>query len=198
MTMAVTRGGPPDEPEWGPAMMALPNDQQRAFVYHYVRSNPRRGALVAAARRAGYVANSTPTQQAKFAWKLSRDPRVLQAITEESRKILFCAFPEAGNALVNLIRDPDHRDHGRAIAMLLDRTFPAETKHNVEVVHKIVNPDEEALEELRALRHLNTPRDKLLELFGPNGLDRLEMLEAADQARRAAQAKVIDGQIIEG
>jgi hypothetical protein len=33
----------------------------------------------------------------------------------------------------------------------------------------------------------------LLELFGPNGLDRLEALEA----RRADKAKVIEGKVVE-
>jgi hypothetical protein len=192
MTTTVTRGGSPEEGDWGPCMKALSNDQQRAFVYSYVRQKPRRGALVAAAREAGYCKNSTPAIAAKFAWKLSRDQRVLAAITEESRKILFCAFPEGANALINLIRDPGHKEHGRALVMLLDRTFPAESRHTVEVTHKVVDPDQEALEELRALRHLGTSRDKLLELFGHNGLDRLEALEAADNARRAREAKVID------
>jgi len=45
-------------------------------------------------------------------------------------------------------------------------------------------PDQEALEELRALRQLGTPREKLLTLFGHNGLDRIEALEAADTSRR--------------
>jgi hypothetical protein len=148
-------------------------------------------------RKAGYCANSTPSITAKFAWKLSRDPRILAAITEESRKVLFCAFPEGANALLNLVRDPSHKEHGRALGMLLDRVFPAESRHTVEVTHKVVDPDQEALEELRALRQLGTAREKLLELFGHNGLDRLEMLEAADQARRAEQAKVIDAQPVE-
>jgi hypothetical protein len=178
-------------------MKALANDQQRAFVFNLCRQKPRRGALVAAAREAGYCKNSTPAIAAKFAWKLSRDPRVLAAITEESRKILFCAFPEGANALIGLVRDSTHRDHARAIAMLMDRVFPAESRHTVEVTHKVIDPDQEALEELRALRQLGTAREKLLELFGHNGLDRLEMLEAADQARRAAQAKIIDARPVE-
>jgi hypothetical protein len=175
-------------------MQALPNDMQRAFVFNLCREKPRRGALVAAARKAGYCANSTPAIAAKFAWKLSRDPRVLAAITEESRKILFCAFPEGANALLSLVRQPDHKDHLRALSLLLERTFPPESRHTVEVTHKVIDPDQEALEELHALRHLGTGREKLIELFGSTGLDRLEMLEAADQARRAAQAKVIDAQ----
>jgi phage terminase small subunit len=181
---------------WGPAMQALPNDGWREFVYRYVREKPRKGALVAAARAAGFCRDSTPATAAKLAWKMAHDERAVAAITEESRKILRVAFPEGANALMNLIRDPEHRDHARAIGMLLDRTFPVETRHNIEVTHKTVDADQEALEELRALRQLGTSRDKLLELFGSNGLDRIERLEAADKLRRANEAKVIDGELV--
>jgi hypothetical protein len=44
---------------------------------------------------------------------------------------------------------------------------------------------------------LDTPRPKLIELFGSNGLDRLERLEAADKIRRANEAKMIDAEVIE-
>jgi predicted protein tyrosine phosphatase len=183
---------PQDFGNWGPAMRALPNDRWREFVYRLVREKPRKGALVAAARAAGFCKNSTPAIAAKLAWKMAHDERAVAAITEESRKILRVAFPEGTNALLNLVRDPTHKEHGRAIALLLERTFPAETRHHVEVIHKTIDPDEEALEELRALRALATPRDKLIELFGHNGLDRIERLEAADKLRRANEAKAID------
>jgi hypothetical protein len=49
---------------------------------------------------------------------------------------------------------------------------------------------------LRALRSLGTVREKLLELFGGNGLARLERLEAADNARRV-DAKIIEGEATE-
>jgi hypothetical protein len=42
------------------------------------------------------------------------------------------------------------------------------------------------------LRKLGPSRDKLLELYGAKGLDRLEMLEAAEIAQRAAAAEVIE------
>jgi hypothetical protein len=173
-------------------MVALPNDGWREFVYRYVREKPRKGALVAAARAAGFCKDSTPATAAKLAWKMAHDERAIAAITEESKKILRVAFPEGANALLNLIRDPEHREHGRAIGLLLERVFPAETRHSVEVVHKTIDPDQEALEELRALRQLGTSHEKLLELFGSNGLDRIERLEAADKLRRANEAKIID------
>jgi hypothetical protein len=97
-----------------------------------------------------------------------------------------------------LIRNPEHRDHGRAIGLVLARVDPEVAKHDINVVHRIGNPDEEALEELNALRTLGTSRDKLIELFGGNGLSRLEKLEAADHARRADVAKVVEGEIVHG
>ena len=69
---------------------------------------------------------------------------------------------------------------------------PIESRSFVEVTHKTVDPDMEALEELRALRQLGTSREKLFELFGQNGLDRLERLERLDTLRRSNEAKVID------
>jgi hypothetical protein len=173
-------------------MKALPKDQWREFVYHYVRQPPQKGALVEAYRHAGFGKGGTPANQAKGAWRLSRDERVIAAITEESKKILRVAYPEGANALVNLIRNPTHKEHGRAIAMLMDRVFPSETRHNIEVVHKTIDPDSEAIEELRALRQLGTSHEKLIELFGASGLPRIEALEAADAARRAESAKVVN------
>jgi hypothetical protein len=123
---------------------------------------------------------------------MAHDEKVIAAIAEESKKILHVAYPEGANALVNLIRDPEHREHGRAIALLMDRVFPAETRHNIEVVHKTIDPDIEAIEELRALRQLGTSRAKLIELFGVSGLPRIEALEAADAARRVDKAKVVN------
>jgi phage terminase small subunit len=191
---------PATRPGWGelgPAMRALANDQQRDFVYLYVQERPRKGALVEAYRAAGYGEGSTPANQAKGAWRLSHDERVIAAIAEETRKIVRVAFPEAANAMLNLVRDPTHRDHGRATMAVMERAFPVETKHNIEVVHKTVDPDVEAIEELRALRKLGISREKLIEFFGGNGLDRIEALEAADANQRAQAAKIIEADVIE-
>ena len=81
--------------------------------------------------------------------------------------------------------------------MSLDRNDPIESRQFVEVTHKHVDLDQEALEELRALRALGTSREKLVELFGGNGLERIERLEAADAGRRADNAKLIEGEVAE-
>jgi hypothetical protein len=190
---------PAKREDWGqlgPAMRALPNDQWRKFCYSLVTGAPGHGRYARAARVAGFGAGSTPTNQAKIAWRMAHDDRMIAAITEESRKYLRGAHPEAVAALLNMIRDEDHRDHGRAVLSLLDRVDPVISKQNIEVTHKIIDADEEALEELRALRQLGVSREKMIENFGGNGLARLERLETADMARRAVEAKVIDGEVI--
>jgi hypothetical protein len=180
----------------GPAMKALPNDRWRDFVRAMVTQRPGHGSLTRAARAAGFGKNSKGATLAKFAHNLSRDDRMIAAIAEESKKILRIGHPEAVNAALAVIRDPSHKDHGRMVTALLDRVDPIVSRHDIEVVHRVVDPDREALEELRALRQLGTPREKLIELFGHNGLDRIETLDTADTARRAEEAKVIDGEVI--
>ena len=177
--------------ELGPAMKVL-NERQREFVRHLVTGKPGYGALTRAYKRAGYGKNSKAATLSKEAHHMSRDERVIAAIAEESKKVIRVAHPEAVAALLNMIRDPAHRDHARAVMGLLDRVDPVQTKHSIDVTHRTIDPDQEALEEMRAARKLGATRDKLLELYGANGLDRLEALEAVDNARRADAAKIIE------
>jgi hypothetical protein len=181
----------------GPEMRALPNDAWRTFCHELVTGPGGHGKYAAAARAAGLGKDSTPANLAKLAWKLAHDDRMISAIAAEARKYLRGAHPEAVNALHNMVRDSGHRDHGRAVLALLDRVDPIISKQNIEVTHRVVNPDEEALEELRALRQLGVSREKMVETFGGNGLARLERLEATDMARRSSEAKIIDGHVIE-
>ena len=192
--MALRRFPKRDWGQLGPAMRALPSEQWRAFVEYYLLEKPGYGAQTAAARRAGFgTARTTPLNMARIASRLMRDDRIVAALSEEAKKIVRGGAPEAARALLGLVRDPTHKDHARGIAMVLARTDPEVSQHDVQIVHKIIDPDEESLEELRAARRLGASRQTLLELFGPNGLDRLEALEA----RRADKAKVIEGKVVE-
>jgi hypothetical protein len=174
----------------GPAMRALPSNKWRAFVEFYLLEEPGYGAQASAARLAGFgKPNSSPLVLAQVASRLMRDERMIAAIGEESRKLVRGGAPEAAKALLALVRDPEHKDHARAIGMVLARTDPETVNQNINVNHRILDPDQEAIEELRALRTLGTPRSKLLELFGPNGLERLE---AQDLVRRSDEARVIN------
>jgi len=179
-------------------MQGLPNNKWRNFVEFYLLEKPGYGAQVNAARRAGFGhARTTPLNMARIASRLMRDDRILVALAEEGRKIVRGGGAEAAKALLNLVRDSEHKDHARGIAMVLARTDPEVQHHDLQVTHKIEDPDHEALEELRALRQLGTSREKLLQLFGGNGLARLERLEAAELERRAENARVIDAEAVE-
>jgi hypothetical protein len=189
--------------EMGPAMRALPNSRWRSYVEFYLletytnNNKNNYGAQAAAARQAGFgTPRTTPRAMAHIAWRLMRDERMISAVAEETRKYVRSIAPEAAKAVQNGVRNPDHKDHARFVAMALDRADPIESRQQIEVTHKIIDPDQEALEELKALRALNTSHDKMLEVFGVNGLDRLLALEAADGARRAAAAKVIEGEVL--
>jgi phage terminase small subunit len=184
--------------EWGPAVRALPNAKWRAFVEFYLLEEPTRGAQTRAARRAGFgTAKTKPLYMARISSRLMADARMQAAIAEEARKMLRGAAPEAVKALHELVRNPEHKDHARGIAMVLARTDPEITRTDMQVTHHIVDPDREALEELRAARALGASRETLIGLFGGNYLPKLEQLEATELDRRAASAKVVDGEVIE-
>jgi len=198
----MTKPLPAHRDEWGelgPAMRSLPNNRWRAFAEFYVLdtyTNSRKnnyGPQASAARKAGFGGPKTaPKTLAQIGWKLMRDDRMMAAVAEESRKLLRAGQPEAVKAVHAGVRNPNHKDHARFVSMVLDRADPVDSRQFVEVVHRTVDPDQEALEELRALRQLGTSHEKLIELFGANGLDRIERLEATDKLRRANEAKVID------
>jgi len=186
-------------------MRALPNDKWRAFVEFYLLETARNthknnyGAQARAYRLAGFGSPKTkPIGMAHVAWRLMRDDRMIAAIAEESRKLLRSGGPEVVKAWRDMVRNPEHPGHARAVLAGVDRLDPVESRQVIEVSHRHVDHDVEALEELRALRQLGTAREKLVELFGQNGLDRLERLEAVDKLRRANEAKVIENVAIEG
>jgi hypothetical protein len=87
-----------------------------------------------AARQAGY---GTPTSSSKslgvIAGRIIHDDDVQDAIKEHAHRVMRAIPPEAIRALKELIRDPKHRDHARAIAMVIDRTDPLQTLTTVRI-----------------------------------------------------------------
>src|SRR5690242_4679744 len=133
--------------ELGPAMRALPSNRWRAFVECLLLEPPGHGAATHAARRAGFGhARTSPLNMAKIASRLMRDERIIDAIREESRKLLRAGAPDAAKALLNLVRNPEHPHHARGIAMVLARTDPEVQQHDLQISHRIIDPDQEALE----------------------------------------------------
>src|SRR3974377_1508472 len=131
----------------GPAMKALPNDRYRLFVDAYLLEKPGYGAQTNAARRAGFGNQHTKDQTfSAIACRLMRDERVVAAVAEEARKLLRSGAADAVKALQNMVQDPTHKDHARAVGMLLDRTDPVTTHQQIAVTHKIIDPIHEEIE----------------------------------------------------
>jgi hypothetical protein len=177
--------------EWGPAMKALPSDRHRSFVLALYEVPRGYGANVAAAKMAGFgTSKSTPKSWSVIASKLAHDERILAALAEEDQKRIRASAPRAIRALQHLIEDPEHKDHGRAIGMVLDRVHPTEQRH-VHEVHHHIDHDAEAIAHLRMLKGLDVPRAKLEEVFGFSGLSRYERLLAAADGK--PEPKLIEG-----
>jgi hypothetical protein len=122
--------------EFGPAMKALPSDRHRAFVLALYEVPRGYGAHVKAAKLAGFgTASSSAKSWSVIASRLAHDERMLAAIAEEDERRIRASAPRAIRALGRLLENPEHRDHGRAIGMTLDRVHPVETtsRHHVTV-----------------------------------------------------------------
>ena len=145
---------PGDGAEWGPAMKALRSDRHRMFVLSLYEIPRGYGAHVKAAKMAGFGTETTSAKSwSVIASRLAHDDRILEAMREEDERRIRASAPRAIRALAHLIEDPDHKDHGRGIAMVLDRVHPAETTHTVKVEHtsKVVVATAEILERIARL-----------------------------------------------
>ena len=145
----------PVDAQDGPAMLALPTDRHRAFVRAMYQVKPGHGAAVRAAKLAGFgTPESTPQSMATIASRLTHDQRVQEAFAEQDQLYIRASAPRAIRALSSLVKNPKSKDHARGIAMILDRTMPLETVHNVNVAHKHdVTPD--AKETVQILRRIS-------------------------------------------
>jgi hypothetical protein len=163
-------------------MKALSSDRHRAFVLALYQIKPGYGAHVRAAKLSGF---GTKTSSAKswsvIASRLAHDEKILAAIFEEDQKRIRASAPRAIRALQGLIEDPTHRDHGRAIAMTLDRVHPAETQHTVKVQH-------EAGPGLRATTEV---LERIAALAARAGIDVLRMPPLIDAAPVSKSEKAI-------
>jgi hypothetical protein len=128
---------PGDGAEWGPKMKALPSDRHRIFVLSLYEVPRGYGANVKAAKMAGFgTATSSAKSWSVIAARLAHDDKILAAIHEEDQRRIRASAPRAIRALENLLENPGHRDHGRAIGIVMDRVHPAETTHTVKVEHQ--------------------------------------------------------------
>lgn len=156
---------PVEGTEWGPAMAALPSDRHRAFVLGLYQVKRGHGAQVRAAKLAGFGTTASSAKSwSVIASRLAHDERIQAALFEEDQKRIRASAPRAIRALGRLVETPNHRDHCRAIGMVLDRVHPTQTALEINVEHRhrheLVSPEKvlERIRELAASAGVEMPR----------------------------------------
>jgi hypothetical protein len=120
----------------GPKMLALPERQQQFVIALFTTVRPGFGAASKAARVAGFgTPTSSPQSIATISSRLMNDERVLDGMREYGERFIRSTAPAAIRAMHKLILTPSHKDHGRAVGMLLDRIHPLETVSTLNVRH---------------------------------------------------------------
>src|SRR5229473_3958940 len=144
----------PVETSYGPAMTVL-NERQKLFVRALFESPKKFGAASFAARASGYGSPTSSAQSiASIASRLCSDPKVQDAIQEESRKYVTTLGPMAVRALKNLLGDVRHKGHERAVGILMERIAPAESTHTVRVTHDATPSFKETAQVLERIAEL--------------------------------------------
>lgn len=153
----------------GPAMAAL-NERQKRFVHALFLAPRSHGSRTFAAKAAGY---GTPTSSRKslsqIGHQLSTDPKVQAAISEVSASYLTTLGPPAVRALRKLLEDPRHKDHGRALGIIMDRVAPINSTHTLKVEGEVKVSAAEAarvmdrIDELTAKFMKALPAPKIIE-----------------------------------
>lgn len=158
-----------DDLKNGPAMAKL-TEKQRKFVHALFLAPRSHGAGLFAARAAGYgTKTSSNNSLSVIAYQMQNDPRVQAAISEASQMYLTTLGPPAVRALKKLLANPKHRDHGRALAIVMDRVTPVQSTAVLKVEGEVTLNASEAkhvMEKIEALASkfmVALPAPKILE-----------------------------------
>lgn len=180
------------EVELGPKMQAC-NERERKFVWFYVLNGDENATQ--AARDAGYADPGHGASIRVHAHALLQRDRVLEAIEEVGRKAFRGLLGPAVLATSKMIRNDKHPDHAKTVSATLARLgFVEKTGVDVSVSGEVaVNHTDSALQDLRVLKDLGVPREKLIEMFGFSGLSRYEKMLAEVDARAP---KLIEGEVV--
>ena len=109
-------------------MENLPSPRDRLFVLAmYQRENPDRAPEEGPQRLPALGRVIQLLIRGLNSYTLLHDPRVIAALHEQDKLRLRAIAPRALLALEDGVEDLRHKDHGRGVAMALDRAFPLTT-----------------------------------------------------------------------
>jgi hypothetical protein len=170
-----------EEASCGPKMAAC-SEKERRFVWHYLMLGGVAGSGVEAARVAGYKADNAASQ-------VLQRVRVLDALDEVGRRAFRSLMIPAVIAAARLIENSKHPKHAAVVLSTLSRLGLVErTGVDVNVSGEVqLTHTQEAVVQLKALKAMGVPQERLEALFGYSGLARYETL-----LLEAERGKVID------
>ncbi len=175
------------------AIEAACTARERRFVHWLFQLPPKYGFKVQAARLAGYGKNSTPNTLTEIVGDLLKKQRVVDLITEITRKMVRTSAPQAVAVVHEIMADPEHRDRLKAANVVLERLDPTVQRLDVNVKHEVVDRDKEMVNYLRKLKALGVSREKLEEELGYSDLPRYERLLMLEDAAKSG-APTIEGE----
>jgi phage terminase small subunit len=178
--------------EWSAEMSALKTDKQRAFVDALFKIPAGHGQGVKAAKAAGY--EGTGDVLKVTAHRLLNNPAIRAALKAETERRYLTLGPAAVQAQEHIIRNKKHKDNYKASIALIHQIAPPEQRVSGEIrhTHEVIDHDAEAITQLRMLQSIGIAEDKLIELFGINGLARYRRMIKAEEDAKAAAAQIID------
>jgi phage terminase small subunit len=141
----------PPEEDLGPAMLAC-TPKQRRFVLELRNGAAGYGSEVRAVRAAGY--SGTDASLRVEAHRLLHNDKVQDALREVGHRIIRAASFQSIRNTIEIANDLKHRDCLRANLALMDRGFPIETHHTIEVKRtpdQILIASEAVIERIRQL-----------------------------------------------
>ena len=140
----------------GPAFAAL-NERQKKFVMALFEAPSEHGSHAFAVRAAGY---GTPTSSnasiASIGYIVSNDPKVQAAIAEVSRQYIVTLGPVAVRALKKTLGNPNHRDFGRALGLVIERVSPQQSQQTIKVEHDVTPSFQETAAVMARITELAT------------------------------------------
>jgi hypothetical protein len=166
--------------ELGPKLQAC-NEKERIFVFSLATGVAK--SATQAVQMAGY--SQAPASAKVLGSRLLHRPRIVEAIEEVCRTQFRNLIPRVIEAARQVLEDPKHPDHVKLLTSLLSRLgYGEKALVDVNVTGEIaVDHTTAAIEDLRRLKAIGVPREKLLEVFGFSGLSRYEAMLAERDAR---------------
>jgi hypothetical protein len=163
--------------EIGPKLQAC---SERERIFAFALGSGIAETAADAARLAGYA---EPAGQS--AYQIGHKQRVVEAVEEVARTQFRNLMPRVIRAAEKVVEDPKHKGHVPLLISLLSKLgYGERTAVDVNVTGEVqVSHTDAAIEDLRRLKALGVPRERLLEVFGFSGLGRYEAMLAERDAR---------------